>query len=101
MTSRDARPRQSRRPLSQQPTRRLSVGSLVRYKGGETFQTQQAEPTAGIYTIHNTDDYVMCGFIEIKDALGRISVVAPDLLEPVIDDSDGSAPSHPLGSEHA
>lgn len=56
----------------------MRVGDKVLYRRGETHQQHNA--TAGIYTLHNTDDYVMCGYVEIKDSLGRVFPVHASLL---------------------
>lgn len=53
----------------------------VRYRGGETFQTQQGDVPLGIYELHNADDVFMCGFVEIKGVDGHIWVVDYKLLE--------------------
>ena len=61
----------------------IGRGSKVRYRGGETHQTHGA--TAGIYTVHSTDEYYMCGYIELEDALGRVFPIDASLIEAVPD----------------
>lgn len=65
----------------------IGRGTKVRYRGGETHQTHDA--TAGIYTVHSTDEYYMCGYIEVEDSLGRVFPIDANLVEAVPDNENG------------
>ncbi len=60
----------------------LRRGDQVQYRGGESHQLHGA--TSGIYTVHDTGEYLMCGYVEVKDALGRIFPIDAAYLEPVV-----------------
>lgn len=60
------------------PDAPIRVGDKVVYRRGETHQQHNA--TAGIYTLHSTDDYTMTGYVEIRDALDRVFPIHASLL---------------------